>query len=763
MAVSVNLGYPRIGRQRELKKATEAYWAGKIDETELLRTGQMLRKTAWERQRDAGIASIPSNDFSFYDGVLDTTVLVGAVPKRYGWSGTTVDLKTYFAMARGSVEDDLPAMEMTKFFNSNYHYIVPELWERMSFSLSTRKPFDEYSEAKDLGIETRPVLMGPVSLLLMGKSREDDAFDRLSLLDQLLPVYTAILAEFAKLGVEWVQFDEPAFVQDRNQAELDALKHAYQTITGSRGSVNVSVCTYFDRVGDAYNTLVNLPVQAIGLDLVHDGGSNVAAIRAGFPADKNLVAGVVDGRNIWINDLDASLRLLTSLGVSPDKLAVAPSSSLMFVPIDVAQEDGLDSNLKSWLAFADQKLGELALLTAALNDGPEAVSAGFTARRESLVQRRQSELIHRQNVKDRAAASTGLDSRGLPFAQRQPLQVARLNLPVFPTTTIGSFPQTPEVRRARRQAEKGDISRAEYDQFLGAEIKRVVDFQEEIGLDMLVHGEPERSDMVEYFGERMDGFAFTRHGWVQSYGSRYVRPPVIFGDVHRPHPMTVKWFQFAQSLTSKPMKGMLTGPVTILQWSFVRDDQPRSETCTQIALALRDEVVDLETAGALAIQIDEPALREGLPLRQADWAAYLDWAVRCFRIAASGVAPQTQIHSHMCYSDFNSIIDSIQAMDADVVSIEASRSDLELLDVFKRVSYANQIGPGVYDIHSPRVPSAEEMAANIQAAAGVLSVDQLWVNPDCGLKTRRWEEVEPSLRNMMTAVKESRERVRVPA
>lgn len=763
MAVSVNLGYPRIGRQRELKKATEAFWARKIDEAELRTAAAGLRRAAWQKQRQSGIDSIPCNDFSFYDGVLDTVALVGAVPSRYGWNGGTVDLKTYFAMARGSVEDDLPAMEMTKFFNTNYHYIVPELWEGMTFALSSRKPFDEYVEAKALGIETRPVIMGPVSFLLLGKVRSDN-FDRLGLLDALLEVYMRVVEELGALGVEWIQFDEPAFACDRTPRERAALTTTYERLTARRGGTNIAVSTYFDRVGESYDTLTGLPIQAIGLDLVHDGGANRAAIQAGFPSDKVLVAGVVDGRNVWINDLNKTADLLESLDVGADMLAIAPSSSLMFVPIDVDQEDGLDPALKSWLAFADQKLDEVAILTRAVNEGRSAVASRLSSRGDAIRVRGQSDLIHKRAVKERAASVTERDaSRGVPFADRRPLQRRRLNLPPFPTTTIGSFPQTPEVRRARRRAEKGEITQAEYDQFLAGEIRRVIDFQEEIGLDMLVHGEPERSDMVEYFGERMAGFAFTRHGWVQSYGSRYVRPPVIFGDVSRPEPMTVKWFEYAQSLTAKPVKGMLTGPVTILQWSFVRDDQPRGETCAQIALALRDEVVDLEAAGARAIQIDEPALREGLPLRRDDWAEYLRWAIRCFRITASGVRSDTQIHTHMCYSDFNSIIDSIQAMDADVVSIENSRSDLELLDVFKRVSYANEIGPGVYDIHSPRVPSAEEMEANLEAASSVLTVEQLWVNPDCGLKTRRWEEVEPSLRHMMAAARSLRERMSVPA
>jgi 5-methyltetrahydropteroyltriglutamate--homocysteine methyltransferase len=764
LAIATNLGYPRIGRDRELKKATEAYWSGKIDQDELGRIAADLRAQAWRKQADAGIQLIPSNDFSFYDHVLDTIALSGAVPPNYEWNGNQVDIDTYFAMARGSVKRDLPALEMTKWFNSNYHYIVPEFWSGMKFSLSSSKPFDEFSEAKVLGFNTKPVLVGPVTFLLLGKVREGNV-NPLDLLDDLLPVYQQVLEKFQALGAEWVQFDEPAFVSDRSDEERQALTRAYDVLAGSRGSVNLTVQTYFDRAGESYETLVSLPVQAIGLDFVHGREGNLRSIsERGFPDDKTLVAGVIDGRNIWINDLNQSLTTIESLPVAPDKLMVGPSSSLMFVPIDVRMEDQLDHELREWLAFADQKLAEIATVTNVANRGREESGLELGVNAALLHRRSSSEAIHHPEVKQRAAAVTDDDaSRGTPFTQRREEQRRRLGLPLFPTTTVGSFPQTPEVRRARRQALRNEITAEEYDRFIEEQVKHVISFQEELGLDVLVHGEFERSDMVEYFGERMKGFAFTRHGWVQSYGSRYVRPPVIFGDVSRPEPMTVRWFEYAQSLTEKPVKGMLTGPVTILNWSFVRDDQPRSETCMQIALALRDEVTDLEKAGARVIQIDEPALREGLPLREEDWAKYLDWAIAAFRVAASGVEPGTQIHTHMCYSDFNSIIDSIQAMDADVVSIENSRSDLELLDVFKRVSYANEIGPGVYDIHSPRVPSDDEMAANLEAAAGVLSVEQLWVNPDCGLKTRRWEEVEPSLKHMISAAQRLREQASVPA
>lgn len=763
MALATNLGYPRIGRNRELKKATEAYWAGKASADDLATVCRELRAQAWKLQQDAGIDVIPSNDFSLYDQVLDTIALTGAVPERYEWSGDEVDLDTYFAMARGSAKDDLPAMEMTKWFNTNYHYIVPELHSDIEFSLSSRKPLEEFEEAKRLGIVTKPTILGPVSFLLLGKARHDHVRP-LQLLDRLLPVYTELVSRLAGLGAQWIQLDEPAFVMDRTDEDRKALNNAYEALSKVREDSKLIVQTYFDAVGESYYALTSLPVQAIGLDLVHDGGRNLDSIREqGFPEEKALVAGVVDGRNVWINDIAGSMELVGRLGVPADRLMISGSSSLMFVPIDVSMEDQLDPRLKSWLSFADQKLAEIATIKSGVN-GSDDITPLLDERSSRLEERRQSELIHDSEVKGRVG-DVGEDDlkRASSFQERRTLQRQRLKLPLLPTTTIGSFPQTAVVRRERRRAERGEISAEEYDEFLEAQTRQVIEFQEEVGLDVLVHGEFERSDMVEYFGERMQGFAFTRHGWVQSYGSRYVRPPIIFGDVRRPDPMTVRWFRYAQSLTERPVKGMLTGPVTILNWSFVRDDQPRSETCTQLALALRDEVVDLEAAGARAIQIDEPALREGLPLRRSDWEAYLEWAIRCFRLASSGIGDGTQIHTHMCYSDFNSIIDSIQAMDADVVSIENSRSELELLDVFKKVSYANEIGPGVYDIHSPRVPSTEEMEANLEAASTVLSIDQLWVNPDCGLKTRRWEEVEPSLRNMMEAAQRVREKAKVPA
>jgi len=769
MARANNLGYPRIGKHRELKRATEGYWSGKVDADELAGVAAAIRQANWETQRDAGIELIPSNDFSLYDQVLDTIALLGAVPERYHWRGGSVDLDIYFAMARGAQREglDVTALEMTKWFDTNYHYLVPELTPEQQFQLSSTKPFDEFDQAKALGIITKPVLVGPVSFLLLGKSRVDD-FNQLDLLDALLPVYREVIAGLASRGAEWIQLDEPCFVQDRTDREREALAHAYTELAGSRGDANLLVQTYFHHVGDSYEALAGLPVQGVGLDFVR-GAHNLDLIAAsGFPGDKVLAAGLVDGRNIWITQMGAALDLIEQLSshVSADRLLINPSCSLLHVPIDVRleQDQELDPRLMEWLAFAEQKLAEVVTLTRAMNEGgvgatySSAVSAALEANADALARRHQSDWVHRPEVKDRAAAAGEQEAnRGIEYAQRREAQHRSLDLPLFPTTTIGSFPQTAEVRRNRNRLQKGEITQEEHDRFIAEETRKLIDLQEELGFDVLVHGEFERSDMVEYFGERMEGFAFTRHGWVQSYGSRYIRPPIIYGDVSRPEPMTVRWSTYAQSLTDKPVKGMLTGPVTILNWSFVRDDQPRSETCKQIALALRDEVRDLENAGMRIIQVDEPALREGLPLRRRDWQRYLDWAVMCFRLATGVAGPATQIHTHMCYCEFDDIIESIAALDADVISIENSRSNLELLDTFRRFDYRHEIGPGVYDIHSPRVPSSEEMRNNLRAASDVLDRAQLWVNPDCGLKTRRWEEVVPALRNMVDAAHELRE------
>jgi 5-methyltetrahydropteroyltriglutamate--homocysteine methyltransferase len=758
MVQTNNLGYPRIGRNRELKRATERYWAGKTDADELAAAAAAIRAENWRKQFDAGIELIPSNDFSLYDQMLDTIALVGAVPQRYGWDGGTVDLDTYFAMARGS--QDVTALEMTKWFDTNYHYLVPELGRDTTFHLSSTKPFDEFTEALSLGFQTKPVLIGPVSFLLLAKSREADV-DPLDLLDRLLPVYREVIAGLAERGAFWIQLDEPCCVMDISDRTRQALADAYRDLAAVRGPANLIVQTYFSHVEGNYRTLMDLPVQGIGLDFVRDGQQNLALLeREGFPEDRVLAAGLVNGRNVWISDLEDLLEVVGRItsAVPSARLLINPSCNLMHVPLDVRMEEGvLDPVLMEWLAFAEQKLWEVSALATAVKEGTESIATTLETNAAALARRRGSADVHRQQVQERMAAVDGeLSSRGVSFAERSAVQHRSLSLPAYPTTTIGSFPQTPEVRRNRNRLQKGEITQQEHDRFVEEEIRKLIALQEEMGIDVLVHGEFERSDMVEYFGERMEGFAFTRHGWVQSYGSRYTRPPIIYGDVSRPEAMTVRWSTYAQSLTNRPVKGMLTGPVTILNWSFVRDDQPRSDTCLQIALAIRDEVRDLESVGIRVIQVDEPALREGLPLRRSEWQRYLDWAVRCFRVATGVAGPETQIHTHMCYSEFNDIIDSIAALDADVLSIENSRSNSELLEVFRHHGYGQEIGPGVYDIHSPRVPSEEEMRRNLEAASEVLRPEQLWVNPDCGLKTRRWEEVVPALRNMVEAAREMR-------
>ena len=751
-------GYPRIGRERELKRATERYWAGRASADELLSTGRELRLAAWQRMRAAGIDLIPSNTFSFYDHVLDAAALVGAVPPRYRWGGGQVDIDTYFAMARGAQRDqlDVTAMEMTKWFDTNYHYIVPELGPQTRFRVSSQKPLDEYREARDAGIETVPVLLGPLSLLVLSKSPDDPGFDRLSLLPGLLDVYAEVLRGLASAGALWVQLDEPVLVQDRDPRELAALPGAYEALAASSGDARLLVQTYFGDVDEAFHTLRGLPVAGIGLDF-RRGRRNAELVRRHGLGGKHLVAGVVDGRNIWRADLRAALGELRGLRavVGEDRLIVGSSCSLLHVPIDAAREGELDGELGAWLAFADQKIEEVATLARALDDPEdEEVRARLAESGRVAEARRASQQAREPAVRDRLQATTDAAyRRATPATERRAVQQRRLGLPLLPTTTIGSFPQTPELRRARRQRDSGDIDDEAYEGVIESAIEQVIRLQEEIGLDVLVHGEPERGDMVEHFGRELDGFAFTRFGWVQSYGSRYVKPPVIYGDVARPGEMTVRWSRFAQSLTERPVKGMLTGPVTILNWSFVRDDQPRAETCRQIALAIRDETIALEAAGISVIQIDEPALREGLPLRRSDWTAYLAWAVACFRLATSGVADETQIHTHMCYAEFNDIIEAISDLDADVISIENARSGAELLRVFSEHAYQKGIGPGVYDIHSPRVPPADEMAERLREALGALPAPLVWVNPDCGLKTRGYPETEPALRHMVAAAR----------
>ncbi len=772
MAIAANLGYPRTGPDRELKRATESHWRGETSGEELRRTAASLRHAAWRGQKEAGIDHVPSNDFSLYDQVLDTTALLGAVPERYRWEGEEVDLSTYFAMARGvqSAELDVPAMEMTKWFDTNYHYIVPELWPRQSFRLSSSKPMDEFREAREAGILTRPTLVGPVSWLLLGKAREP-GFDPLEAhLEAVCDVYAQVLRKLGEMGAEWVALDEPCFVQDRSERERAALETAYGRLGPAARSAGLRllVQTYFGPLGESYRTFAGLPVDGLGLDFVR-GRANVSLLeREGFPGGMHLQAGVVDGRNVWAADLEAALDLLEKLAarLGEERLVVAPSCSLLHVPLDMARETELDPELRSWLAFADQKLEETVVLTRGLNGGRGAVEEALAASRRRRNTRAASSRTRDPKVRSRLEKiDPETAGRETAFDERAARQRERLGLPLLPTTTIGSFPQTSEVRGARRRFRAGEIDREAYEEFLREEIRGCVEVQEEIGLDVLVHGEFERNDMVEYFAERFHGFAFTRHGWVQSYGSRYVKPPILYGDVRRPEPVTVRWWRHAQSCTDRPVKGMLTGPVTMLQWSFVRDDQPREHTCWQLALAVADEVGDLEAAGARVIQVDEPALREGLPLRRAGRDAYLRWAVAAFRVTTGGVRPETQVHTHMCYSEFNDIIDHIARMDADVLLIENARSDEELLEVFRDFEYGRDIGPGVYDIHSPRVPSPEEMADRLRASLGVLPAERLWVNPDCGLKTRRWAEVEPALRNMVEAAKAVRERAsaEVPA
>jgi 5-methyltetrahydropteroyltriglutamate--homocysteine methyltransferase len=762
MAISSNLGFPRMGVHRELKKALEAFWLAKTDERELLSVGQLLRASHWALQGRTGIEHIPSNDFSFYDHVLDTIAMVGAVPHRYAWKGPQVDLATYFAMARGTAQDGLasglPAMEMTKWFDTNYHYIVPEFTKDQDFSLGSLKSVSEFLEAKSLGIHTRPVLLGPVSFLLLGKGKEP-GFDPLLLLDGVLPIYEGVLQRLAEAGATWIQMDEPMLALDGRSEVQRAFASAYQRLAGAAPSLQILLATYFAGLGANVNTALRLPVAALHFDLVRAPGQLEPVLKS-VPSELMLSLGVVDGRNIWKTDLAQALQLIERVAhkLGPDRILIAPSCSLLHSPVDLDEEKQLDAELIGWLAFAKQKLEELATIERALSHGKEAVRELLDANRRAMRAKQESPRIHDPSVKERAAAVTPqMAARQSSFPERRKVQQARLKLPLFPTTTIGSFPQTKEIREARAQHKSGKKDSASYDDFLRSQTESAVRFQEEIGIDVLVHGEFERNDMVEYFGEQLAGFAATQNGWVQSYGSRYVKPPLIYGDVSRKQPMTVAWSKFAQSLTAKPMKGMLTGPVTILEWSFVRNDQPRSETCRQIALAIRDEVRDLEAAGIGVIQIDEPALREGLPLLRDEWQAYLTWAVNCFRLASSGVRDETQIHTHMCYAEFQDIIEAVAAMDADVISIETSRSQMELLRTFGEYHYPNEIGPGVYDIHSPRIPTMREMADLLHKATKVLSAKQLWVNPDCGLKTRRWEEVRPALVAMVEAARMARE------
>ncbi len=763
MTVSHILGYPRIGAQRELKKATEAYWKGDVSREALEITGQALRLSHWNTQQNAGLDFVSVGDFAFYDQVLNVSVMLGAVPARFNAqqeiSAGNVDLDTAFRMARGRAPSGTPvaACEMTKYFDTNYHYLVPELHEGQAFTLASDRLFNEVDEALQAGFTPKVTLTGPLTWLWLGKTKGSE-FDRLSLLDSVLDVYSEILARLATQGIEWVQLDEPALVQDLPLAWQQAYERAYHRLQSAQ--LKLLVATYFGALGDNLSLTTRLPVAGLHIDAVRAPGQVESVIDRLSP-HQVLSIGLVDGRNIWRADLAALRERLLPLKVRlGQRLWLAPSCSLLHVPVDLSQETELDSELVGWLAFARQKLDEVVTLARLIDNRTTPIDEQRVSEATyALDKRRESTRIHQPAVSSRLAAITPQESqRQSPYAARAATQRRALALPLFPTTTIGSFPQTDEIRAARRAFKAGELSQTDYEARMREEIAFVVERQQALGLDVPVHGEAERNDMVEYFGEQLEGFAFTRFGWVQSYGSRCVKPPIIFGDVTRPVPMTVKWSEYAQSLTDKPMKGMLTGPVTILQWSFVRDDQPRATTCRQIALALRDEVLDLEKAGIRIIQIDEPALREGLPLRHHEWQGYLDWAVESFQLSAAGVKDSTQIHTHMCYSEFNDIIGAIAALDADVITIETSRSDMELLDAFQDFAYPNEIGPGVYDIHTPNIPDVAWMVALMEKALEKIPAERLWVNPDCGLKTRGWAEVEPALANMVEAANQLRQR-----
>lgn len=764
MALAHNLGFPRIGRDRELKKAVEAYWKGELDETGLRAVGRELRAAHWQLQKDAGIELLPVGDFAWYDQVLSHSLTFGVIPERFHTHGGKPSLDTLFGMARGVSKSTccggahaqpLLAQELTKWFDTNYHYLVPEFTADQQFALSWEQLFEEVEEGKALGHALKPVLIGPLTYLWLGKCKGRE-FDKLDLLERLLPVYGEILQRLAAQGIEWVQIDEPILALDLPQDWKNAFERAYNLLQKEPG--RKLIATYFAGLEDNLGLAAGLPVDGLHIDLVR-APEQFPAILDRLPAYKVLSLGVVNGRNVWRTDLEKALDVLQQaherLG---SRLWVAPSCSLLHSPVDLAREDKLDAELKSWLAFAVQKCREVAVLAQALREPQAAeVQAALAESRQVQASRAQSPRIHKPAVQARLAAITAADSqRQSPFAERIARQRALLNLPPFPTTTIGSFPQTSAIRLARQSFKAGKLTAAEYTEAMHAEIRHAVTVQEQLGLDVLVHGEAERNDMVEYFAEQLDGYAFTRFGWVQSYGSRCVKPAVIYGDLSRPQAMTVAWIEYAQRCTDKLMKGMLTGPVTMLMWSFPRDDISREQQARQLALAIRDEVVDLEAAGIRIIQIDEAAFREGLPLRRAQWQQYLDWATEAFRLCASGVRDETQIHTHMCYSEFNDVIESIAAMDADVITIETSRSDMELLDAFERFNYPNEIGPGVYDIHSPRVPDSTEMVRLLKKAAQRVPAERLWVNPDCGLKTRGWAETEAALVNMVAAARQLR-------
>jgi 5-methyltetrahydropteroyltriglutamate--homocysteine methyltransferase len=767
-------GFPRIGAARELKTALERHWRGELPAAALEQTGRTLRARHWALQRAAGLDCVTVGDFAYYDHVANHIQLLGCAPARFGFTPEQDDLQRYFAMARGATDTSGhdghadcghghacqhgAALEMTKWFDTNYHYLVPEFAPDTAFSLAAGRLLAEVAEARALGHPVKAVLLGPLTFLWLGKEKGEAPFDRLGLLERLLPVYGALLAQLKAAGADWVQIDEPILGLDLPPDWRNAFEPAYWQL--SQAGAPLLLATYFSPLEENLGLACRLPVAGLHVDGVR-AAHELTSVADWLPGHKVLSVGIVDGRNVWRTDLDAALAVLRPLREKRSgPLWLSTSCSLLHVPFSLEQEAQLDGEVRSWLAFATEKLAELAVLRATLAGADTA--AELAQSRAAVASRRASPRVHNAAVAARLASlAPGADRRASPFPRRQAVQRERLGLPAFPTTTIGSFPQTAAIRTARASHKRGELDTAAYERTMQVHIAEAVHRQEQLGLDVLVHGEAERNDMVEYFGEQLDGFAFTQHGWVQSYGSRCVKPPLIYGDVARPRPMTVAWTVYAQGLTARPMKGMLTGPVTILQWSFVRDDQPRATTARQIALAIRDEVADLEQAGIAVIQIDEPALREGLPLRRARWNDYLDWATGAFRLTAAVAADATQIHTHMCYAEFNDILPQIAAMDADVITIETSRSDMELLAGFGQFRYPNEIGPGVYDIHSPRVPDTQQMVRLLRKASAVIAPDQLWVNPDCGLKTRGWEETEAALRNMVAAARQLREEVSI--
>ncbi|KAF8592431.1 cobalamin-independent methionine synthase [Ramaria rubella] len=761
MVASSVLGFPRIGANREIKKAVEAYWGGKLSSDDLAKASADVKKTSWSTVKEKGVTFIPSGEFSLYDHVLDHSAAFNVIPPRYTGQGLS-DLDVYFAMGRGRQADgvDVPASEMKKWFDSNYHYVVPEFSDAVQFKLNYNKALTEYTEAKQAGIETRPVVLGPISYLVLGKvAREAPAgFQTLSLLPKLLPLYVQLLSQLKQAGVAWVQVDEPVLVLDSAINFQSQFAQAYTEL--EKVAPKIMLTTYFGRLGSNLTFVAKLPVAGLHIDLDREPGQLEAVVTGIKSTNIVLSLGLVSGRNIWKTDLSAAITLAQKAidALTADRVIIATSSSLLHTPVTLASEKKLTADQKDWFSFALEKAGEVAVIASVLSGSQDsAVTAALEANKASIAKRREFERNSDDAVRKRVAAITpDMLNRKNPFPVRREAQKKHLNLPKFPTTTIGSFPQTKEIRTARANLTKGQMKEEEYDEFIKKEIELVVRFQEKVGLDLLVHGEPERNDMVQYFGERLKGFVFTQNAWVQSYGSRYVRPPIIVSDVSRPSPMTVRWSSYAQSITKKPMKGMLTGPVTILNWSFPRVDVSREIQSKQLALALRDEVIDLEKAGIHAIQVDEPAIREGLPLRRVDWDNYLTWAVDSFKLSTAGVTDALQTHSHFCYSDFNDIFPSIQRLDADVISIEASKSDLKLLSAFKQFGYSNEIGPGVYDIHSPRVPSEQEIKDRIKALLELVPDHLLVINPDCGLKTRGWKETEASLQNLTNAAKWAR-------